>query len=191
VQNAIDLAHAVGYPRSEWQSCPRGNDQSKGSVHDRSRGAVRDGRSGSDNRRATGRSAGVGQCDQPRAAAIKHIVSPVAGRGEPAARAGSRGWEHAGQSCRSWRGPIRRHRSGGPGPIILTSRADSLLARLAFVRTRLHVARFAQGTDALHRGESRHAVSALASRRAVRCRAGGPPPRTPGTASGEASSSPV
>ena len=81
VQNAIDLAHAIGL-----RGCPRGDPvgdgdgEPEGALDDRGGGAVQDGRSRPDHRRDAGRSAGARQRHRLNAAAIKHIVSPVAGR---------------------------------------------------------------------------------------------------------------
>jgi len=134
VQNAIDLAHAVRLPRG-----PSGNLSAmetinpKVSVHDRSRGAVQDGRSGSDNRRATGRSAGVGQCDQPRGRG--HQTHRVTGRWSGETCCSCRNLEAGNMLAKSLSFLAGADTAGivlgARVPIILTSRADSLLARLA------------------------------------------------------------
>ena len=134
VQNAIDLAHAHGHrPVRGGDPVGDGDGEPEGALDDRGRRAVQDGGSRPDHRRrcwtvrwrSTTRSA-------REAAAIKHIVSPVAGRANvlvvPDLEAGNMlakslsflaGADSAGIVL------------GARVPIILTSRADTLLARLA------------------------------------------------------------
>jgi phosphate acetyltransferase len=133
VQNAIDLAHAVGYPEirvailsametvnPKVQSTVEAAALCKMADRGQITGAVLDGPLALDN----------AIC--PEAAAIKHIVSPVAGRANllvvPDLEAGNMlakslsflaGADTAGIVL------------GARVPIILTSRADSLMARLA------------------------------------------------------------
>src|SRR5271166_5254464 len=65
IQNAIDLAHAMGAPEVRVAILSALDDGDvEGSVHDRSRGIVQDGRSGSDHGRASRWAARARQCDQ-------------------------------------------------------------------------------------------------------------------------------
>ena len=67
VQNAIDLAHAMGVAGGAGRDPERDGDrQPEGAVDDRGGGAVQDGRSRPDHRRAARRPAGARQRDQPR-----------------------------------------------------------------------------------------------------------------------------
>ena len=134
VQNAIDLAHAMGVTdvRVAILSAME-TGQPQGAVDDRSGRALQDGRSRPDHRRAC--STARWRSTTPSASrppTIKHIVSPVAGRANvlivPDLEAGNMlakslsflaGADAAGIVL------------GARVPIILTSRADSLLTRLA------------------------------------------------------------
>ena len=139
VQNAIDLAHAMGVAGGARGDPERhGDRQPQGALDDRGRGAVQDGRSRPDHRRrcstvrwrSTTRSA-------PRPRRSRSIVSPVAGRANvlvvPDLEAGNMlakslsflaGADAAGIVL------------GARVPIILTSRADSLLTPAGVLRRR-------------------------------------------------------
>ena len=134
VQNAIDLAHALGFPevRVAILSAMETVNPKVPST-DRGRGAVQDGRPRADHRRAfsTGRSRSTTR-SASRRRKIKKIDSPVAGRANvlvvPDLEAGNMlakslsflaGADAAGIVL------------GARVPIILTSRADSVLTRLA------------------------------------------------------------
>ena len=133
VQNAIDLLRALGAPESGWRSSPPWRPSIPDvpstleaaalcKMADRGQitGALVDGPLALDN------------AIDLEAARIKQIGSPVAGRRERAGRSRPRGGQHARQEPDlSGRGGRSRNRVGAKVPIILTSRADSRVARLA------------------------------------------------------------
>ena len=134
VQNAIDLAHAMGVAGGAGGDPERdGDGERQGAVDHRGRGAVQDGGSRPDHRRAAGRTAGAGQRDQP-ARRRRSSGSLRRWRDAPTCwwfrtSKPATCWRRA---CRSWRRPTPPGIVlGARVPIILTSRADSLLTRLA------------------------------------------------------------
>ncbi len=117
VQNAIDLAHAVGYPEVRVAILSAMETVNpKNTVDGRGSGAVQDGGSRPDHRCVAGRAAGTRQCDLPRGGGDQ--AYRLAGRrsGQSAGGAGPRGGQHAGQEpvvpgrCR-----YRRHRAWRAG----------------------------------------------------------------------------
>ena len=134
VQNAIDLAHALGIRtvRVAILSAMETVD-AEGSLDDRSRGPVQDGRARPDHRRRARRAAGARQRDQPGGGGDQ--AHRLAGRRAtptcwwcPTSRPATC-WPRA---CHFWpRADAAGIVLGARVPIILTSRANSVLSRLA------------------------------------------------------------
>ena len=131
VQNAIDRARAGSV---EVRSHPvgDGDGEPRRAFDDRGGGAVQDGRPRPDHRRHPRRPARARQRDQPRGR--RHQEDQVAGRGprQRADRAGPRGGNMLAKSLSF----LANADSAGivlgaKVPIMLTSRADSVMARLA------------------------------------------------------------
>ena len=132
VQNAIDLAHALKAPQVWVAILADGDDQSQSAVDKRSGGTVQDGRSRSDFRRVIDGPLALDNAISEAAAALKQIASPVAGRANvlvvPDLEAGNMLAKSLSFLAGADSADIVL---GARVPIILTSRANSLVARLA------------------------------------------------------------
>ena len=144
MQNAIDLAHALGIAEPQGRDALGGRDgQPQDPVHARRRGAVQDGRPRPDHRRHPRRAARLRQRGQsPEAAKIKGIVSPVAGRADilvvPDLEAGNMLAKQLEYLADAQMAGIVL---GARVPIMLTSRADKTIARLGSCAIALLMAR--------------------------------------------------
>ncbi len=98
IQNAIDLAHAMGARAGSGGDLKRDGDRDdEGPLDDRSRGPVQDGGARADHRRDPRRAARARQRDQPGSGGDQEDRVPGCGAREHSGRSGPRGRQHARQ----------------------------------------------------------------------------------------------
>ena len=113
IQNAIDLAHAMGAERGAGGDLKRDGDRDdEGPLHDRSRGPVQDGGARADHGRDPRRAAGARQRHQPGSGGDQEDRIAGCGAREHSRRSRPRGRQHAGQEpLISGEGGRRRNRA--------------------------------------------------------------------------------